>query len=219
MDGQALVKYVHIIWDWNGTLLDDAETCVDILNVLLRKRGKDAISYEQYRDEFAFPVKAYYNRLGFDFEAERYDEVAREYIEIYYKRQFDCKLQDDAIATLRWCREEGVSQSILSAYNQQLLTEAVEFFGLEHFFVTLAGLDNHYAHSKVEAGKGLLRELGLSGERVLLVGDTTHDYETAKAMGTDCVLVGRGHHRHERLAACGVSVLNSLSEVPKILLQ
>jgi phosphoglycolate phosphatase len=162
-------------------------------------------------------VKAYYHRLGFDFEAERYDEVAREYIEIYYKRQFECKLQDDTIATLQWCREKGVSQSILSAYNQQLLAEAVEFFELDHFFVTLAGLDNHYAHSKVEAGKGLLRKLGLSGERVLLVGDTTHDYETAKAIGTDCVLVGRGHHRHKRLAACGVSVLNSLSAVPKLL--
>jgi len=100
-----------------------------------------------------------------------------------------------------------------------MLAQAVDFFGLGHFFVTLAGLNNHYAHSKVEAGKRLLRGLGLAGERVLLVGDTTHDYETAKAMGTDCVLVGRGHHRHERLAACGVRVLNSLTEVRKFLYQ
>ena len=31
-----LTAYAHVIWDWNGTLLDDAWLCVDVMNGVLR---------------------------------------------------------------------------------------------------------------------------------------------------------------------------------------
>ena len=43
-----LQKYRHIIWDWNGTLLDDAWLCVEILNEILRRRNEQPVTHERY---------------------------------------------------------------------------------------------------------------------------------------------------------------------------
>ena len=209
-------KYRHIIWDWNGTLLDDAETCVEVLNELLCRRGKSPVTYEQYRELFDFPVKDYYIRLGFDFNAESFDEIAHEYIDSYRQKQLTCSLHDGAVDALESCRELGLSQSILSAYQQDLLEEVTQYFNIQDFFIKLVGRDDLYAHSKTDNGIELLAQLGLSGEQILLIGDTIHDYEVAEAMSVDCVLIANGHQRHQRLQDCGATILGSLAEIPAI---
>jgi len=209
-----MTRYRHIIWDWNGTLIDDAQACVEVLNEILARRGRGPVSYEQYREDFDFPVKDYYSRIGFDFTVEPYEELAHEYIEAYRKKQFQCRLHAGAEKALRSCLEMGLTQSILSAYQQELLEEITGFFGIKELFVRLVGLDDHYAHSKLDNGRELLAELCLKGPEVLLVGDTLHDRQVAKEIGTDCVLICNGHHPRHRLQKCGVKILESLTQVP-----
>lgn len=78
-------KYTHIIWDWNGTLLDDVARCMAVINAMLEKRGLPALaSVDAYRSVFGFPVRDYYRRVGFDFGKEAFETLAAEYIELYY---------------------------------------------------------------------------------------------------------------------------------------
>jgi phosphoglycolate phosphatase len=209
-------KYKHIIWDWNGTLFDDAHLCVEILNESLAKREMPTITVQQYQKEFGFPVKDFYEKRGFDFSNESYDAVAKEYIEEYNKRRFECELREGALKVLRSCKDEGLSQSILSAYQQDMLQEAVEYFGIRGFFTKLFGLNDYYASCKVAHGRELIEELGLSPEKVLMIGDTIHDFEVAKEIGCDCVLIPSGHQFRDRLLSCGVDVMDSLAEVVKL---
>ena len=60
------MRYKHIIWDWNGTLLDDTWLCVEGINQALIKRNLTPISEDRYREVFTFPVRDYYKKLGFD---------------------------------------------------------------------------------------------------------------------------------------------------------
>ena len=53
-----------ILWDWNGTLLDDTRICIDAINILLKERGKNEINESIYRNIFTFPVRDYYARAG-----------------------------------------------------------------------------------------------------------------------------------------------------------
>lgn len=122
--------YAHIIWDWNGTLLDDAPICVQVLNRVLAKYGKPPTTLARYRAQFGFPVEDYYRRLGFDFSVESYDAVADDYIALYRLRQFECPLHDGVPEVVDHCLRAGITQSILSAYQHDLLTEAVRHFGL-----------------------------------------------------------------------------------------
>lgn len=212
-----LAKYRHVIWDWNGTLLDDSSLCVEILNQILISRNMPATTIQQYQDLFDFPVKNYYSKLGFDFSVEPFDIVANEYITIYNKRRFECKLQKAAIDALHFFQKNNFKQSILSAYQQNLLIEAISFFGLRNFFTKLVGLNDFYANSKVENGKSLIKTIYTDISKILLIGDTVHDFEAAKAIGIDCLLIPSGHNSKQRLKDCGTYLLNSLEDILKLL--
>jgi phosphoglycolate phosphatase len=125
-----LNPYKHIIWDWNGTLIDDASLSVEIINHLLERRKMPAISPERYQDEFSIPVKEYYRRLGFDFSREPYEKLAEEFITEYEQRKFECSLQPQARSLLEFFRQTGRGQSILTAYRQDKLQELLEYYGI-----------------------------------------------------------------------------------------
>ncbi|MBN2211062.1 MAG: HAD family hydrolase, partial [Sedimentisphaerales bacterium] len=108
--------------------------------------------------------------------------------------------------------------SVLSAYHQQRLQEAVAYFRLEAYFVRLVGLNDYRAHSKVENGRRWLRELPHDSREVLLIGDTLHDVEVAREMGVDCVLLTGGHQNSDRLRASGVTCFNTLHAIAEYVL-
>jgi phosphoglycolate phosphatase len=208
-----MARYQHIIWDWNGTLLDDAWLCIDIVNGLLAKRSLPALSAERYQEIFDFPVKEYYRRLGFDFSKEPYEELAAEFIQEYERRRFECRLHKGARETLENMHSKGMNMSILSAYAQTSLEQIVRFFGIHEFFHGLFGLDNFYAGGKVDIGKLMVRDLPCAASAIVLVGDTTHDFSVAKAMGIVCILVPGGHQSRSRLSACTTYIIDSLAEL------
>ena len=70
-----ILNYNHIIWDWNGTLLNDNWLCVDVINTLLKKRGMPLTTLNTYKEIFVFPVIEYYHKLGFEFTDESFEEV------------------------------------------------------------------------------------------------------------------------------------------------
>ncbi len=206
-------NYKHIIWDWNGTLFDDVELCVDIINRILVKRNLNSLSLNEYRDIFTFPVKDYYAKAGFDFNKYSFEEVGAEWVEQYESRRLESSLHSGAEELLSQISNSGLEQSILSAYSHHTLEEFVEHFGLKKYFSHLSGLNHIYATSKVELGKNLISTIGLSGGEVLLIGDTVHDFEVSREIGADCLLVASGHQSKERLSECGVTVLDSLEDI------
>ncbi len=210
-------KYKHIIWDWNGTLFNDVWLCVEVLNGVLKKWGKKQTDLVSYKQLFGFPVKDYYERLGFDFSVEPFDEIANQFIEEYNRRRPEGNLHDGAIEVLEYIKASGLAQSILSAYHQQLLEDVVNYFGIRGYFEKLIGLDDYYANSKVHLGRGLIKDLDLEPQQILLIGDTIHDFEVAKDIGVDCVLLSCGHQNGERLDVCGCKVIDSPGQLADLL--
>ena len=206
-----LKKYRHLIWDWNGTLLDDAWLCRDIMNRQLRRRGLPVLSQEKYEEIFDFPVEKYYRAVGFDWSRESFQKAGTEFIVEYEQRKKECSLQPGAQGLLEKIAEGGWSQAVLSAYSHHSLDEFLAHFGVRKHFRSIAGSRDHYAAGKVEQGLRMLEELHVSPRETLLIGDTTHDAEVAKAMGVDCVLVPCGHNSRVRLQACGVALVESLA--------
>ena len=207
-----LRKYRHLIWDWNGTLLDDAWLCREIMNGQLRKRGLPVISRERYESVFDFPVERYYRTVGFDWSKETFAEAGTEFIVEYEKRKRECRLQIGAKELLQKVEQAGISQAVLSAYSHSTLEEFLGHFGVRGHFRSVAGNRDHYAAGKVEQGLEMLRELHVSPKDTVLIGDTTHDAEVARAMGVDCVLIPCGHNSRERLERCGFPLIAGLGD-------
>jgi phosphoglycolate phosphatase len=213
----GLKKYEHIIWDWNGTLLDDAWLCVDVMNQMLAERKMPLISLDKYRNIFNFPVKDYYGALGFNFDHEPFEEVGMEFMILYNQRQNECDLHPEVIGLLNRIKDLGYLQSILSAREQSELRHETRERKVDQFFQLIYGLDDHYAHGKTDVGIKLLEDLAVPTDRILFIGDTLHDSEVADELRIDCILVPNGHHSTERLEKCHHPVMHSLSELLNLL--
>lgn len=205
--------YTHIIWDWNGTIVDDADLCLESLNTLLTQRKLPVLTQKEYAHRFGFPVRTFYEDHGFDFKHECYNAVADEFIEYYHARRFKCDLRSGVSSMFTFFEDAGIEQSIVSAYRQDSLQEAVEHYGLESFFKQVDGLGTNQAGSKVDLGVKRMRELDCNPDDVLYIGDTNHDAEVAEAMGVRCILLEGGHQNRERLCATGAQVLKTAKEI------
>ncbi|MEE9369094.1 MAG: HAD family hydrolase [Pontiella sp.] len=212
---QPMKMIQQVVWDWNGTLWDDAVLCTEINNNMLRRRNLPLISVDDYRDKLVFPISDYYSRIGFDCEAETYEALAREYIGEYERLRFDCPLRAGAISLLDDLRERQIPQAVLSAYEHNALVEALTYYDLMDYFSDVIGLNDIYAEGKVANGLKYIKQLNMDPGTVLFIGDTIHDFEVAQAMGVQCVLISGGHNSKVRLETCGVPVLDSLSEVQR----
>ena len=204
-----------IIWDWNGTLLDDVAIAVDSINKLLYRRGLNEISIEKYLEVFTFPVQEYYQKIGFDLEIEPFEIVAHQFIEIYDKAVDICTLHEGVETTLGDFHQAGCRQFILSAMEQNQLERTVSYNGISHYFEELSGLGNHYARSKVENGLTLISRRKLNLSSTLMIGDTIHDAEVARTIGCKCILIANGHQSKTTLETSGATVLNNLHELVK----
>lgn len=205
------VRHVrHVIWDWNGTLLDDAALCVSVMTGVLTRRGLPPLTAERYAEAFRFPVREYYRDLGFDFEREPFEVVGTEFIEGYAAREAGCGLRHGALETLQGLARHGKTQSVLSASQQGRLEQQARRLAVHPHFDALVGLDDHFAHGKVDVGRAWLQRSGVDPRTTVLIGDTDHDVEVAAALGVRCLLVPSGHQSPERLRASGARVLDTL---------
>ncbi|MCF7957556.1 MAG: HAD family hydrolase [Phycisphaerae bacterium] len=206
------MNYKHIIWDWNGTLLNDSQPCAGIVQSMMQARNLGPLPIERYKDEIDFPIVDFYKKLGFDFQTESYDDIAREYINAYLNKIKSCSLQEGATQTLERLSQAGITHSLLSAYNQERLEEAVHLFNLTDRFTKLIGTSDYYAKGKIDNGRKWIEQLHFDTKEVLFVGDMLHDHEVAQAMKVDCVLLTCGHQSRKCLAQCNVPMFDSLDE-------
>jgi len=207
------LNFTSVIWDWNGTLLNDLEFCVQTINKLLAKRKLPLISNGQYREVFSFPVKDYYKKIGFDFSKEDFSIPAQEFINLYNAGVDTCGLQPSARQVIDYFKTKGIRQFILSAMKQDMLEHTIKHQGIFGYFEDIAGLDDHYAVSKIDRGMQLIENAGLNKSETCIIGDTIHDYEVAEELGIRCILIADGHQSKKRLTNKGKVVLDSIGEL------
>lgn len=200
----ATRKYDRVMWDFNGTVLDDLDHCLRTANELLGKYGKPPLTKEEYREVFTFPITLYYERIGLPGEGEGYVKAAHEWVALYRAGEGSLSARPGVREAIKAIGSAGIVQSVLSATEAVMLKEQVAALGLTDAFDGIYGRGDIYASDK----SGIARAFREShpGERVLMVGDTLHDLETAKAGGFDCALVLGGHQSERVLSGAGCPV-------------
>ncbi len=209
------MKYKTVIWDFNGTIMDDVALCMDSLNTMLKARAIPTVdTVEDYRKIFRFPIKEYYRLAGFDFEIEPFEALAVEWVNLYTKGEDRLTLTDGFREVWQYIRDSGARQIILSASEKTMLERHLTTLGIRNSFDEILGTGDIYAAGKVEMAR---RCLGTSVADAVLIGDTPHDAETARAIGVDCILYAGGHASEAALCETGAPMIRHLSELPGLL--
>lgn len=187
----------YIFWDFNGTILDDARLCYDILNEMLAEEGRPLVTFDEYLMIFTFPVEVYYDKV-FDLKKTAFKVLAHRFIEKYQPRSLFLGLHDGVIDTIKTCEKNGYKNVLLSASEIKNLHEQLKHYQIDHLFDTVLGTSDVYANSKVKVAERFIQEKNIDPKDIMMIGDTLHDAEVAHSLGCRIVLYTKGHQHPSR---------------------
>ncbi len=207
----------HVVWDWNGTLLDDLEIIIEATNVGISVYGVPPMDEDVYRDHFTRPVRAFYDSLfGRPISDMEWAHLNKSFHDEYYARVERAALTRDAIPAMEEVAARGWTQSLLSMSVQSRLTEAVEARGLTGRFALIDGLTGATGGLKTTHLAAHIARLQLDSRRVVVIGDTPDDVAAARHAEAIAILYDGGSHHLPTLEAQGAPVAHSLEHAVKL---
>ncbi|MFD8114364.1 HAD family hydrolase [Streptomyces microflavus] len=206
---------VHIVWDWNGTLLDDLYHMVNAVNRCREAIGEPRVDADTYRRKHCLPIRRFHDRLcGRPVTDSEWATVQRTFAEQMAARL--PPVRTGAPALLLRIAEQGHTQSLLSLTADAQLRREVAQTHLDIFFRRIDGR-HEPTTPKSEALRSHLAALGEPDRRrVVLIGDTTDDAEAARTCGTRAVLHTGGFEPLEKLRTAGAPVVDSLTTAAQL---
>lgn len=208
-------EYTFVVWDWNGTLLDDIGASLKSVNDMLDMRGMEHIDIDFYKECICTPIKGFYDRV-FDMDNEDYSVIIKQYNEGYLHHLKNCGLTKGAVEALEYFKKCGTKQIIVSSSNNDQLIMNAEKYGVTQYLDAILGSGDYFAGSKIERAAEYLAKNNPQNGRILVVGDLVHDAEMAKKIGADCVLLTSGHEHPDRLKASNVMLIDDLLQLKNI---
>ena len=210
-----------MVWDWNGTLLNDNHAVLAAVNAVCAGFGCVELTWGQWQAAYARPMRVSYEQiLQRTLDEEEWEQVDKLYHERYDALLHTCELAAEAHDVLRQCTDNGLTQSLLSMWFHSRLTPTVEHYGLTSYFTRIDGLPGEVGGgSKAESLVRHLEAQQLAPADVVLIGDVVDDAHAAQAAGTQCVLVSTGAMAPEALVATGAPVAASIAEAVRLLHQ
>jgi phosphoglycolate phosphatase-like HAD superfamily hydrolase len=181
----------HLVWDWNGTLLDDFGLVLAATNVSLASVGGPRITAADHRRDFRRPVLDYYAHvLGRPVDVAEFERLNAVFHDAYRTGLHTCRLATDALLAIdAW----PGTQSLLSMFMHDELTPLVRAHGLARRFRRVDGLRDQLGGGAKEPYLAAhLAALGLTGPDCVLIGDSVDDATAAAAVGARAVLYGQG---------------------------
>ena len=185
--------FKNIIFDWSGTLVDDLALTLDASNYVFRQYGKDALSTEEFRDEFQLPYPDYYANVLPDADLNELENHFRQAFKI---SQEPVEVLPHAREFMEWCKTQGIRCFALTSVDAKEFMIQSEELGMKHYFEGIhAGIrhKDQYIHQ-------LLTHHGLTPSETAFVGDMQHDIETAHVGGIVGIAVLTGYNSARQLA-------------------
>ncbi len=208
-----------VIFDWNGTLVDDAELGLTGANACFGLYGIAPISLQQFQETFTVPWQEFFIVNGV--KEEQIDVVKHQQT---YSRAYGrtpAELREGVKETLTALKDRGAKLAINSLYEKSIIEEEMRRLGIFDLFDAV-----HAPTGLVNAGTrpdkdmaSLQEELGITAEdTVLFVGDMIVDIETARTHGFVSVALTNGWTSTTRLEAAKPDhLLDDFSKILDIL--
>ena len=212
-----------VIFDWNGTIPDDAQLMCDATNEILALLGTQPINVERYREVFNVPVNKTYEMLGCcTNKMEQYKhemvEVWRDHVENHIDK---VQLRSGAAEVLAAIKAMGHSTAVLSNYVDESISRQALKLGIHDYFDTILARrpedlkDVMHSQGKGERLHGFIKQNGI--EQGIVVGDSPEEVEIARQFGFTSVGILDGLCSDHRVCAAKPDhTIRSLHELPPI---
>ena len=203
--------YKAVIFDLDGTILDTLDDLADSVNFALKKHGLPVRENTEIR---SFLGNGMVNlvKLSAGDKAENIEGILADFKEYYAKHSADkTKPYDGVLETISALKEQGVKTAVLSNKGDFAVQPLVKrYFG---GLIERAQGENEAAgvlrKPNPDGVYKIMKELGVTEEETVFVGDSEVDILTAKNAGVDCVAVTWGFRDEKDLIENGAEKLIS----------
>lgn len=206
------VKYKCVVWDWNGTIVDDVNASLMSVNDMLIKRNMPVINLQQYHSYLDTPISKFYEHL-FDLNVVTFDIIQKEFNIGYNKHINANPINIGATEIMQQLVDRGVYQVIVSSSHQNIVDEGARKFGIDKYMNRISGSNDDIVGSKVERAINVISEFTTDYNNVVVIGDTLHDCQLANEIGADCILLSTGHQSKADLETTGKPVIDNLLQL------
>ena len=192
-------RYDLIVFDWDGTVMDSTAVISGSIQAACRDLGLAVPSDETARHVIGLGLdQALQYAVPELTDAVRPDLVAR-YRYHFLSQDATIPLFVGARETIAELHEAGYWLGVATGKNSNGLNRAMESSGLKAYFHATRTADVTFSKPNPAMLLELMDELGVTAERTLMVGDTTHDLQMAQNAKVDVVAMGHGAHPPEQL--------------------
>jgi phosphoglycolate phosphatase len=207
-------RFDLIVFDWDGTLFDSTKlitrciqaACADVGTAVPSDRDASYVIGLGLADALRHAAPA--------LPPERYRELGERYRHHYLASQNDIVLFDGTVEMLHALKSRNHWLAVATGKNRRGLDEALLRAALTGVFDATRTADETAGKPDPRMLHELMRELGTSAGRTLMVGDTTHDLQLAENAGCASVAVSFGAHEPEAFAEHGpLHVAHSTAEL------
>lgn len=210
-------EYKVIIWDFNGTLIDDIDAALSSVNDMLTRRNLPVISFEQYASYVDTPIIKFYEHIFDDLYSMDFGVIANEFNDGYEKHLKSPAVMPCAHEVLEHFNSLGKLQTVISATHIDKVTNRLREFGLEAYFDKILAHNNLIAEDKTHLAVRYFAEKDIKSHEAVVIGDCVADFKMAEALGCDCILTTQGHQSRKEFAATTAVIINSLTELKNII--
>jgi len=213
-------RFDLIAFDWDGTLFDSTALIVRSIQAACRDVGTTVPGHEQAAYVIGLGLRDALMHAAPDFPPERYAELAQAYRHHYFAAQHEVVLFDGTLPMLHALRSRSHLLAVATGKSRRGLDEALSTTQLDALFDATRTADETTSKPHPQMLLELMSELGVTPERTLMIGDTTHDLEMAARAGVAGLGVSYGAHDHAAFEAHGpVFVAHSTRELHDWLLE
>ncbi len=198
----------HIIWDYNGTVVDDVDASVAAVNDMLNKRNLPLTTKEQYIETVALPLDNYYKGLGIS--EEDMAAISTEFQTFCKNHSNLIHIFDDFFVVMQELKKFDIKNILMSSLYKDFLLEDMKKFNLSKYFDDVIGMNDKLVGSKLENAKNYIAKNHLKAENVLFIGDLVSDAKIAKTLNANCILIPNGHNSKTRCLSEEVTVFDDL---------
>lgn len=192
-------RYDLIVFDWDGTVMDSTAVISGSIQSACKDLGLSVPSDETARHVIGLGLDQALRYAVPDLTEERRPELVARYRHHFLAQDQQIPLFDGARETISELHEKGYWLGVATGKSSVGLNRAMESSRMTHYFHATRTADQTFSKPNPAMLFELMDELGVSAERTLMVGDTTHDLQMAINAGVDSIAVGHGAHPAEQL--------------------
>ena len=188
-------RFDLIAFDWDGTLFDSTAIIVRCIQSAVRDVGGTVPTDKEASYVIRMGLMQARAHAAPDVPPEKYTELGNRYRFHYIQHQDDLSLFDGVLPLLADLREHGHLLAVATGKSRRGLDEALHSVDLRGVFDGSRTADQTAGKPHPLMLKELMAEFDVPPERVLMIGDTTHDLQMAVNAG--CASLGVSYGAHE----------------------